>query len=106
MSNSFRRYEILLPRRFNDQQPVPDELIADTLLDLRSRFGVVSSETQIIRGYWDHEGKSYPDELVRVFVDVADNPENRLYFQEFKEKLKSRFQQIDIWLTTYPIELI
>ena len=106
MSKSFRRYEILLPRRFNDQQLVPDELIADSLLELRLQFGAVSSETQIIRGYWDHEGQSYPDELVRVFIDVADTQENRLFFQEFKERLKARFQQIDIWMTTYGIELI
>jgi hypothetical protein len=52
MSSSYRRYEILLPLRFNDGQPVPDELIADTLLELRQQFGAVSSETQIIRGYW------------------------------------------------------
>jgi hypothetical protein len=29
MSASYRRFEILLPRRFNDGQQVPDELIAD-----------------------------------------------------------------------------
>ena len=37
MSSSYRRYEILLPRRFNDGQAVPDELIAETLLELRER---------------------------------------------------------------------
>ncbi len=26
MSEAFRRFEILLPLRFNDGQPVPDEL--------------------------------------------------------------------------------
>jgi hypothetical protein len=106
MSNSFRRYEILLPRQFNDQQPVPDELIADTVLELRQQFGSVSSETQIIRGLWEQEGKLYRDELIRVFVDVADSAENRQYFKEFKERLKVRFRQLDIWLTTYPIEVI
>jgi hypothetical protein len=106
MSKSLRRYEILLPRRFNDQQPVPDELIADTLLELRQQFGSVSSETQIIPGLWEHAGESYRDELVRVFVDVTDSAENRQFFQTYKELLKGRFQQIDIWMTTYPIELI
>jgi hypothetical protein len=33
MSDSFRRFDILLPQRFNDGRPVPDELIADTLLE-------------------------------------------------------------------------
>ncbi len=50
MSRSLRRYEILLPLRFHDGQPVPDDLVADTLLELEQRFGAVSSETQTIRG--------------------------------------------------------
>jgi hypothetical protein len=106
MSKSYRRYEILLPRRFNDQQPVPDELIVETLLELEQRFGAVSSETQIIRGLWRHEGQSYRDDLVRVFIDVPDTPENRQFFEEHKERLKTRFRQLDIWMTTYLIEVL
>ena len=56
MSSTFRRFEILLPLRFNDGQPVPSELVADTLLELETRFGAVSSETQTIQGLWRHEG--------------------------------------------------
>jgi hypothetical protein len=106
MSNSSRRYEILLPLRYNDGSTVPEELIADTLLEVRQRFGSVSSETQIIRGYWQHEGEIYRDELVRIFVDVLDLPETRQFFQDFKERMKARFQQLDIWMTTYPVEIL
>jgi hypothetical protein len=45
MSGTFRRFEILLPLRFNDGQPIPNELIGVTLLELEQRFGAVSSET-------------------------------------------------------------
>lgn len=106
MSSSLRRFEILLPLRFNDGQPVPDETIGESLLELRQRFGAVSSETQLIRGLWLHEGHEYRDELVRVFVDAPDGPEARQFFVAYKELLKSRFGQIDIWMTTYPIERI
>jgi hypothetical protein len=41
-----------------------------------------------------------------VFCDVSDTPENRQFFVEFKERLKARFQQLDIWMTTYPVEVI
>ncbi len=27
-------------------------------------------------------------------------------FKEFKETLKQRFQQLDIWITTYPVDVI
>jgi hypothetical protein len=106
MSALFRRFEILLPRRFNDGQPVPDELIADTLLELEERFGAVSSETQTIRGLWRYEDQLFRDELIRVFVDTPDVPESRQFFLEFKERAKARFRQIDIWMTTHPIEVL
>jgi hypothetical protein len=105
MSRSLRRFEILLPLRFNDGQAVPERLIADTLLEIEQQFGTVSSETQIIQGRWHHEGQPYRDELVRVFVDVADSPANREFFEHFKEQLKLRFQQIEIWVTSYSIEV-
>jgi hypothetical protein len=92
--------------RFNDGQPVPDELLGETLLDLRQQFGAVSSETHIIRGFWQHEGHSFRDELVRVFVDAPDVPESRQFFLEFKERAKERFRQIDIWMTTYLVEVL
>jgi hypothetical protein len=106
MSDSFRRFEILLPRRFNDGRPVPDEIIADALLELEGRFGAVSCETQTIRGLWRHEGQLFRDDLVRVFVDAPDVPESRQFFVEFKERAKRRFRQLDIWMTTYSIEVL
>ncbi len=106
MSDSFRRFEILLPRRFNDGQPVPDELIADALIELEERFGAVSCETQTIRGSWRHEDQTFRDDLIRVFVDAPDVPESRQFFIDFKERAKSTFRQIDIWMTTYPIEVL
>lgn len=41
-----------------------------------------------------------------MFVDTADTPESREYFVSAKERFKARFQQLDIWLTTYLIEVI
>lgn len=106
MSNTVRCFEVLLPLRFNDGSPVPDDAIADTLTEFEERFGAVSCETQAIRGYWRHEGQGYRDDLVREFVDVPDAPESRGYFAECKERLKDRFQQLDIWMTTYLIEVL
>ena len=73
---------------------------------LTNQFGAVSSETQIIRGLWEHDGNLHPDELVRVFVDVPDTADNRQFFVEFKDRLKTRFLQLDIWMTTYIIEVV
>lgn len=101
-----RRYEILLPLRFNDGSPVPDEIVGNALFSLRERFGAVSFETQTIRGLWQHEGQVYRDDLMRVFADVSDSPANRAWFLEFKKRLKQEFQQLEIWIITHPIEVI
>ena len=106
MSKVFRRFEILLPLRFNDGRPVPDESIADTLLERRQQFGAVSCETQTIRGTWTFEAEVFRDDLIRVYVDAGDVTESREFFVRFKESLKARFQQLDIWMTTYPIEVL
>jgi hypothetical protein len=97
---------MLLPLRFNDGQPVPGALIAETLVELEQKFGAVSSETQTIHGRWHQEGIAYRDDLVRVFVDVPDETEARQFFAEYKERLKARFGQLDIWMTTYPVEVL
>jgi hypothetical protein len=106
MSKMHRRFEVLLPVRLNDGTPISDEQIAETLVELEDQFGAVSSESQTIRGRWRHEGQPYRDELIRVFVDVPDLPKNREFFVDYKEQLKARFQQIDIWMTTYLIEVL
>ena len=101
-----RRYEILLPLQFNDGQLVPDLLLSEALLELRQRFGAVTWETQIVRGVWEQHGQIYRDDLMRLVIDVQDTEENRRFFREFKERLKVRFRQIDIWMTTHLIDVV
>ena len=101
---ALRRYEILLPSQFNDGRPIPQGLIAETLLELENEFGAVSCETQVIQGLSRQEGGTYRDTLARVFVDVTDTMENRQFFVQFKDRVKARFQQQEIWLTTFPIK--
>lgn len=106
MKRLLRRFEILLPKRFNDQQSIPEELIIETILELENEFGAVSAETQVTRGHWTHNGQPFRDDLIRIYADVPDTSENLEFFEKFKERLKSRFQQIDIWMATYLIEVL
>jgi hypothetical protein len=106
MGTTHRRYEVLLPLKFNDGRPVPDELLGATLQELERQFGPISCESQPILGLWRHEGQTYRDKQVRVFVDVLDTDENRDFFAAFKERLKARFHQHDLWITTHPLEVV
>ena len=106
MSRSFRRFEMLLPQRFNDGQPIPPATFEETLNELKERFGGVSAETQDIQGYSVHRGQPFTDDLVRIYVDVPDTSENRHYFEQLKDKLKQRFQQEEIWVATHAVEVL
>ena len=104
--SSLRRYEILVPLLFNDGTPVPEALLAQTFAELRARFGAASWETQLVQGSWEHEGAAFRDNLTRFFVDVPDLPEHRVFFKEFKQMLKQRFKQVDVWITSHPVDVI
>jgi hypothetical protein len=101
-----RRYEILVPLLSNDGTPVPETLLVETFAELRARFGAASWETQTVHGLWEHEGAIYRDNLTRFFVDVPDLPEHRAFFKDFKEKLKKRFNQLDVWITSHTVDVI
>ena len=50
--------------------------------------------------------KIYRDELLRMFVDVPPSPEHDQFFQDFKETLKARFQQVELWVTSHEIRVL
>lgn len=104
--STLRRYEILVPLVFNDGSAVPEELLAQTFAELRDRFGAASWETQALRGSWEHEGATYEENFTRFFVDVKDEVEHRKFFTDLKEKLKARFNQLDVWITSHPMDVI
>jgi hypothetical protein len=99
-----RRYEILLPLKFNDGQPVPAEALNQTREDLLARFDGLTVHPHSLLGVWQHEGQRYEDELVRVTIDVEDTEENQFFFSNLKTTLLERFQQIEIYIISYPID--
>ncbi len=105
MSSSLRRFEVLLPLRFNDGRDVPGEWLAEAVLEVVDRFGAASYETQKVEGHWRHDGVTYRDDLVRLVVDVPNTDENRDWMREFKRRWKDRLEQLDLWLISYIIDL-
>ncbi len=58
---------------------------------------------QTIQGVWESQGMVYRDDLSRLFIDVPDTSENIAWFIAFKERSKADRQQLDLWVTSYPI---
>jgi hypothetical protein len=105
MSSSWRRFEVMLPLRFNDGRDVPAEWLAEAVLAVVDHFGAASYETQKVEGHWRHGGIAYRDDLVRVVVDVPDSPEHRGWMKEFKERWKARLEQLELWVASYQVDI-
>jgi hypothetical protein len=101
-----RRYEILLPLKYNDGQPVPPEFIKLTKEEILSRFDGLNMAPQAVVGVWKHEGQSYADELIKLVVDVEDSAENQFFFANLKTVLLERFQQVEIYMISFPIDRV
>ncbi len=101
-----KRYEILLPLLYNDGSSVEKEKFLSTNEELIERFGATTTDSARIVGRWLYQGQSYEDKLIRITVDVADTSESNSFFRTYKETLKKRFRQIDIWIASHPIEII
>src|SRR5262245_9354761 len=100
------RFEILLPLFYNDGKPVEDQQFVATDDEFVAAFGATSTDTVNVRGHWRYQSTIYEDRLVRVRVDVDDNPENLQRMREIKETLKELFQQLDIWISAHRIEIL
>lgn len=105
MSSSWRRFEVLLPLQFNDGRDVPPEWLAEAVLEAVDHFGAASYETQKLEGHWRHGGVVYRDNLVRLVVDAPDSAQSREWVREFKRRWKTRLEQLELWVVSYPIDV-
>jgi hypothetical protein len=105
MSTKWRRFEVMLPRQFNDGRDVPPEWIALAVLEIADHFGAVSYETQVIEGRWQQAGVVYRDNLARIVVDVPDKKDNRAWMKDFKKRWKEKLEQLEIWMVSYRIDI-
>jgi hypothetical protein len=105
MSNRWRRFEVLLPVRFNDGRDVPPDWLAEAVLEIVDRFGAASYETQKVEGHWRYGGVLYRDDIVRVVVDVPDSAKNREWMKDFKNRWRVRLEQLELWMVSYRIEV-
>jgi hypothetical protein len=100
------RFEILLPLFYNDGRQIEPEKFAATDDALVSQFGATSTDSVVVRGQWKYQSTIYSDQLIRIRVDVEDSPENWEAMRQTKETLKTRFEQIDIWISAHRIEIV
>jgi hypothetical protein len=100
------RYEILLPLRYNDGRTVEAAKFLRTHVDLIENFGADTIDVVAALGSWKYGGVVYEDALIRMTIDVQGSFEADDFFREYKEVLKARFEQIDIWISSHEIHIL
>ena len=105
MSSRWRRSEVLLPLQFNDGRDVPADWLADAVLEIVEQFGAASYETQRIEGHWRQGGVTYRDNLVHLVIDVPDTPKNRHWMRAFKQRWKTKLEQLELWMVSYLVTI-
>lgn len=105
MSSRWRRFEVLLPLQFNDGRDVPAEWLGEALLEIVARFGAASYETQRIEGHWQQRGTTYRDNLVRLVIDIPDTAKNRQWMKAFKQRWKTKLEQLELWMVSYHVTI-
>jgi hypothetical protein len=100
------RYEILLPLCYNDGRPIEEEKFDQTNLELVERFSATTADTIVAIGSWKYQGTVYEDLLFRLIVDIPSVHRADDFFRNYKETLKARFEQIDIWISSHEITIL
>lgn len=105
MKSKSRRYEVLLPVRFNDGTDVPEDLLAEAVNEIVEQFGAVTFHRQTVEGHWRHDEAMYRDDLAILVINLPDNAKNRKWMKAFKGRWKERLDQLEIWMVSYPIDI-
>src|SRR6266700_801290 len=101
-----KRFEILLPLNYNDGRTIEPEKFFETNEELLEQFEGLTSDTVEVHGTWMYAGTVFHDRLIRLTIDSPNPDEALVFLERYKEVLKARFEQIDIWITGHEIELI
>jgi hypothetical protein len=104
-----RRYEILLPAEFNDGRLVADacpQCLPDSLAEVIDTFGAFTFRPDAAQGSWAMDDRRYTDRLSVLTVDVDDTDEHRAWIAHLKAHLLQRFEQLEIYVTSHPIDVI
>ena len=103
MPRQARRYDIYLPLLYNDGTSIEEEKFVQVQKELFRQFGGLTSIKRDfpLRGIWGNETTVYEDEIIILTViDSSGNlEETEQFITEYKEMLKIRFEQEEIFIT-------
>ena len=106
-----RQYDIYLPIRYNDGRDIPETLFFQVEDELTLRFGgsTMIQQKNPLRGVWLFQNQRYIDEIIIVTTldsHYSEGSQSELFFTDYKEQLKQRFEQLDILIIAQTVTVI
>ncbi len=93
------RFELLLPLADNEGVYFLAEYFEVVMLDLRQQFG--GFRFQPLSPYedeWEEGAQAFRDRLLLFTTDAPRTDESLTWFVHYKEQLKGKFRQVEIYL--------
>lgn len=108
MTSDKIRVEIIIPLRYDDGQPIEINKHRQTKDDIINKFGGCSFLTTSEGAWKDHSENDiiYMDINTVCLVDVDHTDQNIDFFKNYKEELKERYHQKEIYITWHPINRV
>ncbi|MBA7660658.1 hypothetical protein ES703_68662 [subsurface metagenome] len=99
-------YQLYLPLTYNDGSPIEEGKFNMTRQELVTRFGGLTTTPPgfPLQGWWQSAGAVVRDDIV-VWTVVTQGDENG-FFQTFKQLLRERFAQEEIYIVKIPAEAL
>lgn len=107
-----QRFDIYLPLRYNDGMMIPEEHYRQVEFELVERFSGVTmiEQRNPLKGVWKFQNRHYVDEIIIVttldFHYSSEGHQSEPFFIDYKEKLKQRFEQLDILIIAQTVTVI
>lgn len=109
MKQSYR-FDIYLPLKDNDGLPVEPEKFQQTRRELVDQFGGLTWIANVgvprITDFWKGKNRDYQEQNDLFIVYTDRNEKHKRFFKKYKEKLKNRFQQEEIFIAVEETEIL
>jgi hypothetical protein len=101
-----KEYDIFLPLRYNDGNPIESRKFQEVQLQLLAHFEGLTYFPQPNQGIWKLGGVTYRDEIVIYRVIAADSRRARRFLQRLKGQLKAEFVQEEILIVERDVDAL
>lgn len=105
MNRRLLSIRFFLPLKDNTGKAFSVSTLKRTYQDILKKFGAYSLFEQA-KGVWTHGGVTYIDEVNIVEVITYDSPMIREWVKAYKQVLKRRFRQLEVFVTVQRVEVL